>query len=254
MALTPVEIRHLKPSRGFFGYGRDGVDKLLAEIADSFEGVWRERADLADKVEHLESDLERHKELEGLLRTTLVSAERAAQDLRDQARRDADGDRRRGARRGARGEPQGRRRTRAARRRAAPASGRSLALGARDRRRGERPTSARPSGSRPGRSADSSRNLRVCRTLACDCVSSPAPAAASSAATVTAGRFASRPRRSGGTPTRQSSRSSRILSALARGDVTLVSGGASRDKIVEVAGIPPEETERRLAAARGVCR
>ena len=38
---------------------------------------------------------------------------------------------------------------------------------------------------------------------------------------------------------------------LARGDVTLVSGGASRDKIVEVAGIPPEETERRLAAAGG---
>ncbi len=36
---------------------------------------------------------------------------------------------------------------------------------------------------------------------------------------------------------------------LARGDVTLVSGGASRVKIVEVAGIPPEETERRLASA-----
>lgn len=36
---------------------------------------------------------------------------------------------------------------------------------------------------------------------------------------------------------------------LARGDVELVSGGASRDKVVEVAGIPPEETERRLALA-----
>ena len=91
MALTPVEIRHLKPTRGVLGYRREGVDTLLGEIADSFEGVWRERADLADKVETLESDLQRHKELEGLLRTTLVSAERSAQDLRDQARRDADG-------------------------------------------------------------------------------------------------------------------------------------------------------------------
>lgn len=91
MALTPVEIRHLKPTRGALGYRRDAVDKLLSEIADSFEVVWRERADLADKVETLESDLQRHKELEGLLRTTLVSAERSAQDLRDQARRDADG-------------------------------------------------------------------------------------------------------------------------------------------------------------------
>ncbi len=91
MALTPVEIRHLKPSRGVVGYRREAVDNLLTEIADSFEGVWRERADLADKVETLESDLQRHKELEGLLRTTLVSAERSAQDLRDHARRDADG-------------------------------------------------------------------------------------------------------------------------------------------------------------------
>ncbi len=36
---------------------------------------------------------------------------------------------------------------------------------------------------------------------------------------------------------------------LARGDVTLVSGAGSRDKIVEVVGIPPEEAERRLASA-----
>jgi cell division septum initiation protein DivIVA len=71
MALTPVEIRHLKPSRGFLGYRRNGVDRLLTEIADSFADVWRERADLADKVEALETDIDRHKELEALLRTTL---------------------------------------------------------------------------------------------------------------------------------------------------------------------------------------
>ena len=32
-------------------------------------------------------------------------------------------------------------------------------------------------------------------------------------------------------------------------DVRLVSGHASRDKIVELAGLPPAETEARLAAA-----
>ena len=36
---------------------------------------------------------------------------------------------------------------------------------------------------------------------------------------------------------------------LARGDVKLVSGAGSRDKVVEVAGIPPEEADRRLASA-----
>jgi cell division initiation protein len=52
--------------------------------------VWRERADLADKVEQLEADLVRYRELEGLLRTTLVSAEKAAVTLKEQARKEGD--------------------------------------------------------------------------------------------------------------------------------------------------------------------
>jgi len=90
MALTPVEIRHLQPPLGLRGYKKGYTDRLLAEIAASFEDVWRERADLADKVEQLESDMQRYKELESLLRTTLVSAERAASELKEQARREAD--------------------------------------------------------------------------------------------------------------------------------------------------------------------
>ena len=90
MALTPVEIRHIRLPRRFFGYGRGATQETLSEIVDSFEDVWRERADLADKVEQLESDLVRYRELEGLLRTTLVSAERAAGDLREHAQREAD--------------------------------------------------------------------------------------------------------------------------------------------------------------------
>ena len=57
MTLTPVEIRHLKPSRAFVGgYDRDSVDGMLDEIVASFEDVWRERADFADKIERLEEE------------------------------------------------------------------------------------------------------------------------------------------------------------------------------------------------------
>ncbi len=90
MALTPVEIRHVRLPRGPVGYRIVAVDRLLDEIVASFEDVWRGRADLADKVERLEDDLVRYRELETLLRTTLVSAERAAQELREQATRQAD--------------------------------------------------------------------------------------------------------------------------------------------------------------------
>jgi cell division initiation protein len=90
MALTPVEILHMTPGTAFFGYSRGATDRLLAEIVASFEDVWRERADLADKVEQLESDLVRYRELEALLRTTLVSAERASQEMKEQAKREAE--------------------------------------------------------------------------------------------------------------------------------------------------------------------
>ncbi len=90
MALTPVEIRHMRPPRGLFGYKTGPADRLLEDVALSFEDVWRERADLADKVEQLEADLVRYRELESLLRTTLVSAERASSDMKEQARREAE--------------------------------------------------------------------------------------------------------------------------------------------------------------------
>ena len=90
MSYTPVEIRHVKLRSGLFGYRREPVDRLLEEIAGSFETVWRERADHADRVDFLEGELVRYRELEALLRTTLVSAERAAHELRDQANREAE--------------------------------------------------------------------------------------------------------------------------------------------------------------------
>jgi cell division initiation protein len=90
MSLSPAEIRHAELDRGLFGYKRSTVDDLLDETVQSFEQVWRERADLADKVEHLEAEIVRFRELENLLRTTLVSAERASHELRDQARKEAE--------------------------------------------------------------------------------------------------------------------------------------------------------------------
>jgi cell division initiation protein len=90
MSLTPVEIRHMTLRRSLFGYEREGVDSLLDEIAASFENVWRERADLRDEVEELEGELTRHREIESALRSTLLSAERMADDVRAQAHREAE--------------------------------------------------------------------------------------------------------------------------------------------------------------------
>jgi cell division initiation protein len=90
MTLTPVEVRHLELRRGLLGYRRSHVHRTIEEIADSFEDVWRERSELTERVHDLEGEVARHVELETLLRSTLVSAERAAQDMKEHARREAD--------------------------------------------------------------------------------------------------------------------------------------------------------------------
>ena len=89
MTITPVELHHIDLKRGLRGYRCKPVDQLLEEIAASFEAVWRERADFADRIEQLEGELARHRDLETLLRTTLVSAEKSAHELKDHARREA---------------------------------------------------------------------------------------------------------------------------------------------------------------------
>ncbi len=90
MRYTPVELRHIRVGRSLFGYKRHDIDKLLEDIADSFEEVWSERGELADKVEDLGKILADVKERESLLAATLVSAERAAADARDQAKKEAE--------------------------------------------------------------------------------------------------------------------------------------------------------------------
>jgi cell division initiation protein len=91
MTITPVELHHIELKRTRLGgYRRAPVDQLLEEIAQSFEETWRERAEFADRIEQLQSELARHVEMEALLRTTLVSAERSAHEQKAQAKKEAD--------------------------------------------------------------------------------------------------------------------------------------------------------------------
>ncbi len=90
MRYTPVELRHVRISRGFFGYRRDETNRMLEDVADSFEEVWSERGELADKLEETEKQLADFKEREVLLANTLISAEKAAADAKELARREAE--------------------------------------------------------------------------------------------------------------------------------------------------------------------
>jgi cell division initiation protein len=90
MTYTPVELRHVRVGRSLFGYNRAAVEQVIEEVAQSFEATWRERGELAERVELLEKQLDAHKQREDLLTQTLIAAEQAASDVRERARREAD--------------------------------------------------------------------------------------------------------------------------------------------------------------------
>ena len=90
MPYTPVELRHVRVGRALLGYRREAVENLLAEIADSFETVWRERHQLADQVEAMERELAELRTREHALTQTLIVAEQAATHVKDQAKREAE--------------------------------------------------------------------------------------------------------------------------------------------------------------------
>jgi cell division septum initiation protein DivIVA len=90
MALAPVELPHVQLHRALLGYRPSSVNRLLEEVKESFEEVWREREELRDRVEELEVALAQHREVEGLLRETLLQAERTAHEVKGQAQSEAE--------------------------------------------------------------------------------------------------------------------------------------------------------------------
>jgi cell division septum initiation protein DivIVA len=91
MRYTPVELRHVRLRRSLLGgYKRSEAEILLSDVADSFEDVWRERGELADRLEDVEKRLEEIKQREALLATTLVAAEKTAAEAVESAKREAE--------------------------------------------------------------------------------------------------------------------------------------------------------------------
>jgi len=90
MSLAPVELRHQRPQRRLFGYRCAEVDQIMIDATEAYEAVWRDRADLEDRVHALEGRIGELEGQEHAMRDALVTAQRAADDLRAAANRDAE--------------------------------------------------------------------------------------------------------------------------------------------------------------------
>lgn len=94
MGLTPEEIRHVSLKRKLRGYDRRQTQRLLAEIAESYESVWHQRSELYEEVKRLEAEVQDADGRDRLqneeakdLHERLTSREAALANLREKAER-----------------------------------------------------------------------------------------------------------------------------------------------------------------------
>lgn len=90
MFIAPDEVQDQKLKRRLRGYSRDSVEQLLQNLVSSYDQVWRERNQLRARVTQLEKELAPLREFQDQLRDVLVTAERAASEVRAQAALDAE--------------------------------------------------------------------------------------------------------------------------------------------------------------------
>ena len=88
--LTPLEIQKQTFSRAIKGYHQDEVRAYLHLVAEEIERLLRDVDRLSRENGMLREDLEDHSNRERILKDTLLSAQKVAEDLTANARKEAE--------------------------------------------------------------------------------------------------------------------------------------------------------------------
>ena len=88
--ITPLDIQNREFKKGMRGYKEDEVDEFLDQVVVDYEKLYKENAELKDKIERTNQQIEQYKNIEDTLKNTLIVAQNAAEDLRANAIKKAD--------------------------------------------------------------------------------------------------------------------------------------------------------------------
>ncbi len=84
-----MDIRKKTFSAQRNGLATTEVDEFIGELATEIENLRKERAELSEKVEELAKHLKAYEDTEQLLKDTLLTAQKATNQLREEAMREA---------------------------------------------------------------------------------------------------------------------------------------------------------------------
>jgi cell division initiation protein len=89
MNVSPLDLRQQRFRSAFRGFDKIEVTSLLAAAADDYEQALRETDQLRQDLARLEAVLNEHREREKNLQSTLVTAQRLADDMKANAELEA---------------------------------------------------------------------------------------------------------------------------------------------------------------------
>ena len=89
-AITPLEMRQTNFAAGWRGYSREAVRSFLVDASESYELALRENERLRHDIERLQGSIRQYQELESGLKSTLVHAQKVADDVRANAAQEAE--------------------------------------------------------------------------------------------------------------------------------------------------------------------
>lgn len=89
MRISPIDIQQQQFERGFFGYRIGEVREFLQLTSDQLAELGRENSELRGEVRRCRSELKDHREREETLREAMLTAQRAIDEMREQAKREA---------------------------------------------------------------------------------------------------------------------------------------------------------------------
>ena len=85
LAVMPLDVRQVKFDTAMRGYERQAVTNFLEQTAEAFESALRENERLRQEIARLEGALGQFRELEGSLKNALMSAQKLADDMKENA-------------------------------------------------------------------------------------------------------------------------------------------------------------------------
>src|SRR5918996_1032633 len=85
LTVTPLDMRQPRFGTAMRGFDRAEVTAFLEEASQDYENALRENDRLRGEIVRLEASLNQFRELEGSLKTTLMSAQKVADDMHDSA-------------------------------------------------------------------------------------------------------------------------------------------------------------------------